>query len=622
MAFDYHALMHSRFTPFFAALPVFRAACTASALLLATSAFSVAQAQAQVQQPSPARPAASAPSSVSATETISNSSLDGELFYQLLIGELNAIPTLGGSAGTSFSLMLDAARKTNDAALFQRATDLAIQGRAGDAALQAATAWKQAQPQSREANLQVLQVLLALNRLSETAEPLRSFIQLTPAPDRSATLIQIPRVYGRVSDKKAAAAIVEQAIAEHLRAPATSSAAWTTVGRMRLAAADASGALDAATQAQTADANAIGPALLALDLMDPKQPRAEPIVRRYLDTPSAITEVRIGYVRALLDGQRPGEATAQVQRITRNKPDVAEAWLLQGSLELQDNQIDKADASFKRYIQLASSERNAEERQRGLTQAYLSLAQIAEKRKDYSLAESWLAKIDSPQALVSTQSRRASLLANQGKMNEARELIRKLPERQGAEGQADRRTKLLAEMQLLRENKQYPAAYDLLQQAVQQSPRDHDLLYQQAGIAEKLQRFSEMERLIRQAIEIKPDVANTYNLLGYSLADRNVRLPEAKALLQKAIELAPGDPAITDSLGWVEFRMGNLPEAIRLLDQAYKSFPNAEIGAHLGEVLWISGQRDRATLIFKESQLLDQEDEVLVETLKRLRVRL
>jgi tetratricopeptide (TPR) repeat protein len=499
---------------------------------------------------------------------------------------------------------------------------MAIQARSGDAALQAANAWKQAQPQSREANLQVLQVLLALNRLNETAEPLRNQIQLTPAADRSAVIAQIPRLYARATDKKTAAALVEQALAESLNAPATAAASWTAVGRMRLAAADAPGAVEAASKAQAADASAIGAALLALDIMDPKQPDAEPIVRRYLETPGAITEVRMGYARALQDAQRTAEASQQVQRVTRDKPDTAEAWLMQGGFELQDNQIDKADASYKRFIELIAPQRNSNEKQRDLSQAYLSLARIAEKRNDYSLAESWLSKIDSPQALVSTQNRRASLLAKQGKLQEARELIRKLPERQGAEGASDRRTKLIAEMQLLRDNKQYQAAYELLQQGIESSPRDHELVYQQASVAEKLKRFGEMERLMRQAIEIKPDFAYAYNALGYSLADRNVRLPEAKALLQKAIELAPGDPAITDSLGWVEFRLGNSAAAIALLEQAYKNFPNAEIGAHLAEVLWTSGQRDRAVSIFKECQLLDKEDEVLIETIKRLRVRL
>ena len=572
------------------------------------------------QQRSPTPSTASRPAT-SATEVISNSNIDAELFYQLLLGELNAIPSLGGSAGTSYQLMLDAARKTNDGALYQRAVEMAIASRAGEPALAAARAWKSAQPQSRDANLQVLQVLLALNRQSETVEPLRTQIQLTPAAERSAVIAQIPRFYARASDKKAAAALVEQALADSLNNNATAAASWTAIGRTRLAAADAAGALDAATRAQTFDAKALGPALLALELLDPKQPKAEPIVVKYLEHAEAIAEVRLGYVRALIDAQRMSEASTQAQRLTKDKPDLAEAWAMQGALELQDNQIDKADTSFKRYIELATPERSSEEKQRGLTQAYLSLAQIAEKRKDFSLAESWLAKIDSPQALVSTQNRRASMLAKQGKLQEARDLIRKLPERAGAEGAADRRQKLLSEVQLLQTNKEYQAAYDLLQIANAAPQPDHELIYQQATAAEKLKRYADMERLMRRAIEVKPDYAYAYNALGYSFAERNIRLAEAKALLQKAIELAPGDPAITDSLGWIEFRMGNFKEAILLLDKAYKAFPNAEIGAHLAEALLASGQRDKALAIFKEALLLDKEDEVLQETLTRLRIK-
>jgi tetratricopeptide (TPR) repeat protein len=592
-------------------------------LIMAASLLASAWSTQAQQRNTPRSTGQAASTSAASTPTAAvNSNLDSELFYQLLLGELNALPSLGGSAGASYSLMLDAARKTNDASLYERAVELAIQARAGEPALQAARAWKQAQPQNRDANLQVLQVLLALNRLSETAEPLRTQIQLTPAADRSNALAQVPRLYARVSEKKAAATLVEQSLGEYLSNPATASAAWTTVGRVRLAAADAPGAIEAASRAQNAEPGAVGPAILALELMDPKQPSAEPLVLRYLDTPAALTEVRMGYARVLLDAQRTSDASAQVQRVTRDKPDTAEAWLLQGQLELQDNQIDKADTSFKKYIELVQPQRNSEEKQRGLTQAYLSLAQIADKRRDFTLAESWLAKVDSPAALVSTQSRRASILAKQGKLNEARELIRKLPERSGAQGDADRRTKLLTEVQLLRDNKQYPAAYEALQKAVERTPQDHELVYQQASMAEKMLRYDEFERLMRRAIEVKPDYAYAYNALGYSLADRNVRLPEAKQLLQKALELAPGDPAITDSLGWVEFRMGNVKEAIRLLEMAYKMYPNAEIGAHLGEAYWANGQRDKAISVWKECLLLDKEDEVLQETIKRLRVSL
>jgi tetratricopeptide (TPR) repeat protein len=130
-----------------------------------------------------------------------------------------------------------------------------------------------------------------------------------------------------------------------------------------------------------------------------------------------------------------------------------------------------------------------------------------------------------------------------------------------------------------------------------------------------------MERLLRQVIAQKPDYHHAYNALGYSLAERNTRLPEAKELIQKALTYAPDDPFISDSLGWVEFRMGNKTEALRILDAAYKSRPDADIAAHLGEVLWSLGQRDRAQSIWKEGLLLNSDNDTLQETLKRLRVK-
>jgi len=179
----------------------------------------------------------------------------------------------------------------------------------------------------------------------------------------------------------------------------------------------------------------------------------------------------------------------------------------------------------------------------------------------------------------------------------------------------------MAEVQLLRENKQFKAAYDLLGQPAAKPPVDPDLLYERAMLAEKMGNLPEMERLLRQVIAAKPDYHHAYNALGYSLAERNIRLPEARELIQKALSFAPEDPFISDSLGWVEFRMGNRAEALRILDTAYKARPDADIAAHLGEVLWSMGQRDRAHAIWKEGLLLNGENETLQETLKRLRVK-
>ena len=547
------------------------------------------------------------------TATPTATALDAELFYQLLLGEINA---RGLEPAAGYALVLDAARKTNDPALYQRAVDIAFQSRSGDAALQAARAWKQAFPGSREANRYVLQILVALNRVAESAEPLKSDISLADHKERNAVLGAIPRSYARVSDKKLAASVVEQALAEQLANPATGAAAWTSVGRLRLAAGDANGALDAARRGQAVNARAEGPALLGLELMDPKQPQAEAIVRKYMEG-KPMPELRMGYARVLLDSQRYAEAAQQLQAVTAEKPEFAEAWLVQGTLQVQDNQVNAGETSLKRYVELAQSQRTGEERSRGLAQAYLALSQIAEKRKDYALAGAWLDKIENSQDLVSAQNRRASILARQGKLEEGRKLLRALPERTPA----DARMKLMAEVNLLRENKQFKPAYDLLAAAATKDPGDTDLLYDQAMLAEKVGNLAEMERLLRQVIAAKPDYHHAYNALGYSFAERNIRLPEGKQLIQKALEYAPGDPFISDSLGWVEFRMGNRTEAVRILDTAYKAKPDAEIAAHLGEVLWSMGQRDRAQAVWKEGLLLNAENETLQETLKRLRVK-
>jgi tetratricopeptide (TPR) repeat protein len=215
------------------------------------------------------------------------------------------------------------------------------------------------------------------------------------------------------------------------------------------------------------------------------------------------------------------------------------------------------------------------------------------------------------------QMRRASLLARQGKLPEARALLQNQPERRPG----DARLKLVVEAQLLRDFKAYDAAYDVYGTAVKQFPEDQELLYEQAMMAEKADRLDDMERLLRQLIAAHPDHHHAYNALGYSFADRNLRLPEAKQLIEKAVELQPTDAFIQDSLAWVEFRLGNAPRALELLRAAYKKRPDPEIAAHLGEVLWNQGQKDAALKIWREGLLVASDNETLLSTLKRLQVK-
>lgn len=562
-------------------------------------------------------PAAFGQQAAEPTQSEPSSALSAELFYQLLLGELNAI---GGEPGVGFSIILDAARKTGDARLFKRATDIALRGRSGESALQAARAWRTALPQSREANRYLLQILIGLNRLSDSLAPLQRDLAFANGPDRVITINSIPSYFARSTDKKMAASVVEQALSEHLADPVLGAAAWITIARMRAEAKDSPGALDAVLRGQALDVRAEGPAIVALSLFSAGNNDAEAAVLRYLEANPRF-EVRMDYATALLGRQRYAESAVQLDHVTREKPDYARAWLIKGTLEQQNRQLDQAQASLLRFVDLHAeqkSDKDASEPDPAMTQAYLRLAEIAEQRKDYATAQGWLARIDNAQEMVSVQSRRAAILARQGKLDEARAMIRALPE----PSPADARLKVSAEVQMLRDNKQYQLAYDVLSEALAKEPKDLDFQYDQAMIAEKLGRLDEMERLLRQTIATKPDYHHAYNALGYSLADRNLRLPEARELILKALEYAPGDPFISDSLAWVEFRSGNLAEALRILKKAYQEKPDAEIAAHLGEVMWSLGQRDEAIAVWREGLGINAENETLLETIRRLRVNL
>ncbi len=554
------------------------------------------------------------PAPDSASSVASNPALDAELFYEIFLGELSSRT---GDPGAGYALMLEAARRTGDGQLYQRAADIALQSRSGDYALAAAMAWKEVQPQSREANRYVLQILIALNRIGETPALLRQELAQSPARAKASTLAALPQMYGRASDKALAAKVVGEALTDELTHPATGPIAWVSLGRVRLAAGDKTGALDAARSAQTLDNANEGAARLALELMEENTPDAEPLVVQALSK-QPVPELKLAYARVLLGLQRFPDAARQLELVTQAKPELAEPWLVLASLQYQDNRLPEAEKSLQRFIELAAAGTEDQARERGLTQAYLLYAQIAEKKQDYTAAESWLGRITNVEEVFSAQSRRASLLARQGKLAQARALLRSLPGTTADE----KRMKLLAEVQLLRDLKMYQEAYATQVELVALAPDDTELIYDQAMLAEKAGKTDTMEQLLRQLIAQQPQYHHAYNALGYSMAERGARLDEAKQLILKALEFAPGDPFITDSMGWVEFRLGNKTDAKRHLETAYRARPDVEIAAHLGEVLWSLGDQDGARKIWKEGQRVNPDNETLKETLTRLGVSL
>ena len=570
----------------------------------------------------------------SASSAVRNSTLDARLFYQLLLGELELRQ---GQAGNAYQLILEAARRTRDEALFRRATDIALHARAGDQALAAATAWRAAFPESQDAMRYQVQLYLALNRVAETEEPLSAMLKQTPRPALPALIDALPRFMARSADRNAAATVIERTLRPYAEAPETRASALTATARGRLAAGDTQKALELVRDASAADPMAEGPAFLALDML-PATPAAEAIVTTHLASKPASPNIRLLYVRTLATSQRLGDASAQLALLTRSDPNLAPPWLTLGALELELRRPKEATVALQNYVRLveggaavtmggtAATQGSSDDddddspstASAALTQAWLLLAQAAEQQQDFAGAERWLGRIDNPRRALEVQARRASLLARQGRVAEARELIRRAPEL----SPGDARAKLLAETEILRERKMWAEATAVLAQASRTFPNDTELLYEEAMLHEKLDRVDEMERLLRRVIELKPDHQHAYNALGYSLADRKVRLPEARSLIQKALELSPGEPSITDSLGWVEYRLGNHEEAIRHLRRAYQARPDPEIAAHLGEVLWASGQRDEARKVWREAHSRDSQNDVLRETLARLRVDL
>ncbi|OWQ86782.1 hypothetical protein CDN98_13440 [Roseateles terrae] len=565
--------------------------------------------------PAAADPAASA---ASAPEPVRNSELDAPMFYQLLIGEMEL---QNDQPGVAFQVLLDAARRSEDESLFRRVVAIALQARAGDQAVVAARAWRDTLPTSQEAHRTLIQLLALLNRPAEVAPPLRALLALNAPDARAGFLAGIPQLFARSPEPKKVLEGLEPLLQETAARPETRFVSLMVLARLAQMAGNSEAALMNVRTALKEFPDREEPLLMAVDLL-PQRPEAESLITTELKAHPDKQALRLAYARALARAQRPADAAREFRLITEQSPENLTSWLALGSLELDLQHPDAAETAIQRYMRLlddqpAQRERlelsEREARQQGL----LLLAQAAEMRGDLRSAEKRLGQIDAAPGNLDIAYRRASLLARQGKLEDGRKLLQALP----SDDAKDRRAKLLAESQLLRENRQWQAAYDLLGQAVAANGDDTDLLYEQSMMAEKLGRMKEMEALLQKVIQIRPQHYHAYNALGYALADRNERLEEARDLISKALSFAPGEPFIMDSMGWVEFRLGRMGEAERLLRQAYGSRPDPEIAAHLGEVLWAAGQQDEARRIFADAMKRDPENESVKNALQRLKVR-
>lgn len=576
-----------------------------SALVLGTLPTLAQEAPPLDNAPSEALPPPSAADTAAA--------LNAELFYDLLVGEMSASQ---GDAVNAVALLMEAARQSQSQQLYQRAAELALQSRSGQRALMVADEWQKNFPKSREANRFMLQVLLMLNRISESQDALNREVTWTPAAAKPSTYLAIAQLYSRATDKALAAAVVEQALQPDLKNPSLAPAAWATIGHLRIAANQKDLALQALKHAYAQGPRSGATALLALELMESGVASAEPMVHDYMQHQPAPT-IQMAYARVLMAQNRLDNALEQLNRLLKSNPDMADAWMALATLHAQQANWKKAQEALQRLETLVQKMPALAQRTQALAQAYLLGGRISLQQKDYAQALAWLEKIPSGVDTLNVQSLKAQALAKLGKLAQGRALIRAVQ----ADSEEQEMQKRQAEVILLRDNDAPQEAYLLQRTLYEQFPEDANIAYETAILAERAGKIDAMEKILRDIIQKHPDHHHAFNALGYSYAERNIRLPEAKELIETALQQAPNDPFILDSLAWVEFRMGNKDSALTLLEKAYALRNDVEIAAHLGEVLWSTGNQERARTVWRKALTQDADNETLRATLERLQVK-
>jgi len=534
-----------------------------------------------------------------ATQTLPAQALTPAIMFKVLLAE---IALQRDQPNVAVQAYLDLARDTKDPRIAQRAAVVAWNAHANSAALEAAALWLQAEPDSVQARQVLATLLIGQSQLADARPHLEKLLAADRANSGS-IFLWLNMLLARYPDKPAALQFAQGLAAPYAEIPeahyAVARAAWN------------------AEQGETALTEVRAALKLRPDweqaalfqgqiLQHSSDDAALAYFQQYLTAYPSAVDVRLSYARLLVNAQKFDAARGEFQKLLEEFPNNAQVSMAVALLSLQLHDYDAAEAQLKHVLDTDYKDPDT---------ARFYLGQLAEERKRYDEALKWYASVSSGDQYVPAQARYASVLVKQGKLADARQYLRKLQAQ--ARDEQQRVQLVQAEAELLRETKQYGEAYEVLDRALQKMPDSTALLYDHAMMAEKLDRLDVLEANLRQVIKIKPDYAHAYNALGYTFADRNTRLPEAYTLIEQALKLAPDDPFIIDSMGWVLYRMGKNEESLGYLKRAFDLRPDPEIAAHLGEVLWNSGQHDAARKVWTGALQDDPDNTVLTATVKK-----
>ena len=525
-----------------------------------------------------------------------NQELSQATLFKLLLAE---IALQRGQVNVAVQSYLELTRETKDPRIAQRATEVAWNSRFIGVALETAGIWLAADPESLQAR-QVLAALLVNQARLADAQP---HLEKSLAADKDNVghnFLQLNTLLARHPDKAAVLQLTQNLAQPYPAVPeahySIAQAAWGA-GQSQLALAEIRAALKLRPDWEQA-------ALFQGQLLQ-RTSNADALAyfQGYLKSYPRAMDLRLNYARLLVTDKKYPEARTEFQALLQEFPNNPDVTMAVGLLSLQLNDYDAAEAQLLRALESNYKDPDA---------VRFYLGQTNEERKRFDEALRWYSSINDGEQYVPARARYAGILAKQGKLIEARKYL------QDAGRNAQQRMQFTqAEAQLLRDANDFRAAFDVLGQALEKNPNSPELLYDHAMAAEKVDRIDVLEANLRKVIQIKPDHAHAYNALGYTLADRNTRLQEAYTLIEQALKLAPEDPFIMDSMGWVLYRMGQNDASVTFLKRAFELRPDAEIAAHLGEVLWAAGQREEARKIWNSALKDNPANEVLLATVKK-----
>ncbi|MEM5387018.1 tetratricopeptide repeat protein [Paraburkholderia phymatum] len=545
------------------------------------------------------------PESAEEKNNLPNVALTSQIVFQVLAAE---VALQRNQPAPAYQTYLSLARDTHDPRMAQRATEIALAAQSPSDALTAAQLWQQYAPTSERA-AQLDASLLVLSGKPDDAKPMLAKELAKIAPEnRGSGILALQLLISRGPNRVGGLHVLQDLLANDMNRPE----AQFAMARQQLIADDAPGARKSLEQALKLKPDYL-PAALLLSQMGPEE-RKEGIesLEKYVKANPKSHEARLALAQMYLASDRLDDAQKQFEYMQKDNPNDLTPLMALALIRIQQKNLPEAQNYLQQYAQKAEKMPGAD-----AGQAYIYLAQLSLEQKDNDAAGRWLDKI-SPTSTqyVPAQITRAQLLEKQGKVDDARKLLA------GIHPQDPRDQALIArtDAAILFDAKRYSEAETRLAQATGDFPEDPDLTYDYAMAAEKNSHFDVMETQLRKLMRTQPDNAQAYNALGYSLADRNQRLQEADKLVEKALSLAPNDAFIMDSVGWVKYRLGDTTDAINLLRRAYDLQPNAEIGAHLGEVLWKSGDQDQARAAWRDARKLEPDNDTLVKTLKRFQV--